>query len=427
MASLVMSALAHSATTAKSWAERARETLAHQAGGWYTYLLMDMGLAIVTAAATMLFISAAAEPGSRAPDMVAYILGGVIGAVLLMRRRWPLATLLISAAILFIYYSLNYPGIAPALPLAVALYTAVTAGRLRWGLSISAFFIATGLLVTLIHRHDPLLPTLGPMTDQAALLAVVLLLGEAVRNRRQYMAEVRERLQRTEREREREAARLVAEERLRIARDLHDVMAHTITAITVQAGLALDALDDSPMQTRTSLAAIRTASREAMSEIKATIGVLRSDEEGMAPRSPTPTLDQIEQMIDKAQNAGLRIEATVAGTPRPLSAAVSAAAYRIVQESVTNILRHSGAHHATITICYEPAALRLEIADSGGVGSAIPSAGSPERIQQGGGHGLLGMKERAASLTGWLKAGPQSGGGFVVQAWLPTGEEIRGG
>ncbi|MEO7001131.1 MAG: hypothetical protein ABI068_04985 [Ktedonobacterales bacterium] len=146
--------------------------------------LVDMELVVAVAAATILSISVATEPDSRSPDAVAYALGGVIGIVLLARRRWTLAVLLASATTLFVYYSLNYPGIAPAVPLAVALYTAVAAGYLRWGLPISAFFIIAGLIVNVINKHEPLFLTLTQMTDQAALLAVALMLGEVVRNRR---------------------------------------------------------------------------------------------------------------------------------------------------------------------------------------------------------------------------------------------------
>lgn len=377
-------------------------------------LAVDVGLAVVVAAANTVAISVASEPGSRPPDALAYALGIVIGALLLARRRWPLAVLIGSVATLLVYYALNYPGIAPAIPLAVALYTAVDDGHLRWGLSVSALFICAGLVVPLIHRHESPLPVLTSTVQQAALLAAVVLLGEAVRNRRRYTAEVHERLRRVEDDREREAARRVAEERLRIARELHDVMAHTIAAITVQAGLAVDVLDDSPAEARKALGAIRTASREAMAEMKATIGVLRAGEGESAPRSPAPGLDQIEGLLAMVRDAGLRVEVKTEGTPRPLPAAVDTTAYRIVQESLTNVVRHSGASLVTVEICYKPNALGIEIADDGrGANTHYIHTGQP-------GHGLIGMVERASTLGGWLKAGTRPEGGFLIQALLPT-------
>jgi signal transduction histidine kinase len=381
-------------------------------------LLLDAGLAVLVAAANTVAISVAREPGSRPPDALAYGLGVVIGALLLGRRRWPLAILVVSVATLNVYYTLNYPGIAPALPLAVALYTAVAAGHLAWGLPIAAFFIGAGLFVRVVDRHEALLPVLTQMVQQAALFAVVLLLGEAVRNRRRYLAEVRERLQRAEADREREAARRVAEERLRIARELHDVMAHTIAAITVQAGLAIDVLDDSPAEARAALGAIRAASREAMAEVKATVGVLRSSDGVAAPLSPAPGLDQVDGLIAVARGAGLRVEVVVTGDPRPLSAAVDTTAYRIMQESLTNVVRHARASLATVEIRYEPGALGLVVADNGIGADVSVDTGLPE----GSGHGLIGMVERASALGGWLKAGPRPSGGFLIEASLPTEE-----
>lgn len=381
-------------------------------------IVVDAALAVLVAGANTVAISVASEPGARPPDALAYALGVTIAAPLLARRQWPLAVLLASTATLILYYALNYPGIAPAVPLAVALYTAVAAGHLRWGLPIAVFFIVAGLVVAAIRKQEALLPVLTQMVQQGALLAVVLLLGEALRNRRRYMEEVRERLRRVEDDRRREAARQVAEERLRIARDLHDVMAHTIAAITVQAGLALEVLDASPAEARQPLLAIRAASREAMAEIRATVAVLRAADGAAAPLSPAPGLDQLGGLLSVAQQAGLHVGLAVTGDPRPVPAAVDNAAYRIIQESLTNVVRHSGANHATVEIRYEPAALVLEVADEG--------RSSGRRVETGpleeSGHGIIGMVERASALNGWLKAGPRPGDGFLVQAWLPTGD-----
>lgn len=377
-------------------------------------LLWDVGLAVLVAAANAVAINVASESSSRSPDALAYALGVVIGVLLLGRRRWPLSVLIASVAALIIYYSLDYPGLSPAVPLAVALYTAAAAGHLRWGISVSVFFICGGVVVRVVRENGLLLPVLTSTVQQAALLAVVLLLGEAVRNRRQYMEEVRERLRRAETDREREAARRVAEERLGIARELHDVMAHTIAAITVQAGLAIDVLDDSPAEARTALDTIRAASREAMSEVKATVGVLRGGGGDAAPLSPVPGLDQLDGLFSMAQNAGVHVESKVIGSPPSLPAAVDTTAYRIVQESLTNVVRHACADLASVEISYEPDVVLIEIADNGrGVDTGNGY------VEQSG-HGLIGMEERASAVGGRLKTGVRPEGGFLVQAWLPT-------
>ncbi len=389
-----------------------------------TNTLVDMGLAALVAAGNVVASSVASEPTSRAPDALAYLLGILIGAVLVVRRRWPLAVLLASTVLLLLYYSLNYPGIPPAVALSVALYTAVVAGYLRWGVPIAAFFVLAGLFVVVVRKHEPPLLMLAEMAQQAALLAVLLLLGEVVRNRCLYVEEVQKRQRHVEQDRAREAARQVTEERLRIARDLHDVLAHTITAMSVQAGLALDLLDDAPTQARTALGAIRTASREAMTEIRATIGVLRAGDDGPIPRAPAPGLAQVENLVTEAVQAGLHVETCVTGDPRPLPTTVETAAYRIIQESLTNAIRHAQATIATVQIDYEPTALCIEIsnnetgsADSNGNGRQPGGLLDDENHE---GHGLNGMRERAIALGGSFLAEPQANGGFHVHASLPT-------
>jgi signal transduction histidine kinase len=391
-------------------------------------LVIDIGLALLVAIANVIAISVASEPDSHPPNALAYALGVAIGAAALARRRWPLGVLLASTALLLLYYSLNFPGIPPAIALSVALYTAVEAGYLRWGVAIAVFFVGAGLFVVVVRKHEPGLFEVAQMAQQAALFAVVILLGEVVRNRRRYQEEVQERLQRTAADQEREAARQVAEERLRIARELHDVMAHTITAINVQSSLALEALDDAPTQARAAVSAIRTASREAMAEIRATVGLLRQDESDMAPRAPTPGLDQIDGLISETRRAGVRVEMTIFGEPRPLTAAVSAAAFRIVQESLTNVIRHAQAHSASISVRYEVAGVGISIADDGiGAPTGAPPDDRSSQPSTQGGHGLRGMQERAAALGGRLSAGPQPGGGFLVETWLPTAESTSDG
>jgi len=377
-------------------------------------LVVDAGLAIIVAVVVAIAIRVASEPDSRPPDAFAYLLAVVMGAVLLSRRRWPFAVLIVTVLTLLVYYSFRYPGVSPALPLAAALYTASAAGRFRSSLLVAAFFLCAGLFVRGFREQAPLLSLMISTIQDAALLGAAALLGETVRSRRLRLAEAQDRLRRAETEREREAARRVAEERLRIARELHDVLAHTIAAISVQAGLALDVLDDSPAQARTALSAIRAASRSAMTELKATVGMLRAGDDRLAPRSPPAGLDQLDQLVAMVRDAGLRVDVAVTGEAHPLPAAIDRAAYRIVQESLTNVVRHAGATCVSVAISYEDAALALSIADNGG-GAARGQPAPP-------GHGLVGMRERAVMLGGTLETGPRPGGGFLVQAKLPTQE-----
>jgi len=383
--------------------------------------LVDIGFAALVAAGNVVAISVASEPTSRAPDALAYVLGILIGAVLMVRRRWPLAVLIASTVLLLLYYSLNYPGIPPAVALSVALYTAVVAGHLRWGLPIATFFVLAGLFVVVVRKHEPPLLMLAEMAQQAALLAVLLLLGEVVRNRRLYMDEVQKRVQQVEDDQAHEAARHVTEERLRIARELHDVLAHTITAMSVQAGLAIDLLDEAPAQARMALSAIRTASREAMTEVRATIGVLRAGDDATAPPIPAPGIAQVERLVAEAAQAGLHVETIVTGDPRPLPATVETAAYRIIQEALTNAIRHAHATGATVQIDYEATALSLDISNN--VTNASDGSGSPALAalenEHRGGHGLIGMRERAIALGGSFLAEPRADGGFQVRTSLP--------
>jgi signal transduction histidine kinase len=372
----------------------------------------DAALALAVVAVNVVAIGVAREPGARPLDPLAYALASSYGILLLSRRRWPLGVLLASTAALLAYYSLGYPGLSPAFPLAVALYTAALAGYVRWGLVITAFFMLAGAFVTAVREGTPPNQVFAGFLPQASLLVTLLLLGEAVRSHRAWQVEVGERLARAEAEREREAARRVEQERLRIARELHDVMAHTISVITVQAGVAADVLVDAPGKAREALATIRAASREAMGELRATVGVLRGGDGRRAPLAPAPGLGQLEGLMETARRGGVRVETVMAGEPRPLPPAVDLTAYRILQESLTNVVRHAGASTATVTIGYRPEAVVLEVCDDGR-GAAETVASDP------GGYGLVGMAERVAAIGGRLEAGPRPAGGFRVRALLP--------
>jgi signal transduction histidine kinase len=245
-----------------------------------------------------------------------------------------------------------------------------------------------------------------------ALLAGATALGDATRNRRAYIDEVERRAADAERTAEEEAIRRVDEERLRIARELHDVTAHSLSIVAVQSGVALHVLDTDPEAARTALRAIRETSRDSLQELRGMLGVLRgsADLSPGAPLAPVPGLARLEELVRPLRDAGLAVEIVGAGTVPALPAIVDASAYRIIQEALTNVLRHAGS--ASVHIELDPAedSLRLEVADDG--------SGSIER-EKAEGHGIAGMRERTLALGGTFVAGPRPGGGWRVVAVLP--------
>jgi signal transduction histidine kinase len=247
--------------------------------------------------------------------------------------------------------------------------------------------------------------SLGHSLATFTWLLLVLAGAEVVRIRRERADEVR-------RTRQEEERRQASEERLRIARELHDTVAHAIATITVQSGTALHVLDARPDQARDALRAIRTTGQSALSELRATVGVLREEHEGAAPLDRAAGLERLPALLAAVQAAGLAVTVDTAGDPVPLPSTVDHAGYRILQEALTNVLRHAGPEAAaTVRIGYRPGELCLEVLDDG-TGDGTGEGGT--------GHGLDGMRERATALGGTLAAGPRADGGFAVRATLPV-------
>jgi signal transduction histidine kinase len=359
----------------------------------------DIALSAGVAALTVLVTALAARyhDGERSLGIAGFALLGGAGLALAWRREHPVGVLAATLALTLAYWLLDLPGGPVFLPLIVAFFTAHLAGRRAAAAgSLAAGWIGFALLAPLV-RGDRVGAT-GAAT-LAAWLLVLLGAAEVVRVRREYREEAR-------RAREDEARRRAGEERLRIARELHDVLAHDISLISVQAGVALHLIDERPEQARAALAAIKHASRDALGELRSVLSALRAD--GPAPRSPTVGLARLDEVVSGAAAAGLRVDTAVEGSPEPLPAAVDLAAFRIVQEAVTNIVRHAGPASAAIRLRYGDGDLEVEIRDDGR---------GPDGA--GAGNGLAGMAERAAALGGTLEAGPAGAGGFRVLARLP--------
>jgi signal transduction histidine kinase len=234
------------------------------------------------------------------------------------------------------------------------------------------------------------------------------LAGRLVRQRHVYAAALEERAAALERERDANAKVAAAEERARIARELHDVLSHSVSVMVVQAGAERMALGSERASPAEALAAIENTGRQALAEMRRLLGLLRTEGEPPA-REPQPTVAELEQLVSQVREAGLPVELVIQGQPDALPPGVAVAAYRIVQEALTNVLKHAGAASARVVVRYSPHELELEVADDG--------RGTNE--SNGAGHGLVGMRERVALYGGDFDAGSRNGGGFVVRARLP--------
>jgi signal transduction histidine kinase len=372
-------------------------------------LIAEAALPVMVAAGFLVGSALLARAGTLGPLGYGLLVAGA--AALLVRRNHPVAALAGTVVPAFAYDLLNFPGGLCTIAVGVALFSVADAGHPRVGISavvaVVGGFLAIGVLLGRGHIID-----LVTALWFAGWLVASLILGETTRSRRAYLEEVEQRALDAERSREDEARRRAGEERIRIARELHDVLAHRISMISVQSGVGAHLLDRDPDQARSALIAVNQASKEALQELRATLGLLRQGD-GPEPRAPAPGLAQLEGVIASTTAAGVEVRLDVTGQPRDLPTGVDLAAYRIIQESLTNVIRHARAATARIAIAYGLADVVIQIEDDGrGVDEDGPSAD--------GANGLLGMRERAAALGGELEAGPHAAGGFRVWARLPV-------
>jgi signal transduction histidine kinase len=339
----------------------------------------------------------------------AIALGLGAAASLAGRRRVPGWTLAVSGAVALALLNIDASaGAAAVLAPAVALYSlALRRGRAAQMLAAVAAVAAVVLADTLHAGSPTLLQTLG----HVLLIAIPLLAADAHRTRHAYVALLRERLELAERAREQEGERRAEQERMRIARDLHDVVAHTLTTINVQAATAAHLLDRNPEHAQAALETIEDASREAIGELRAILGVLRDGADRDAPLTPAPGLDAVADLVRRTREEGVDVHIDVAGErPAHVPDAVSLAAFRIVQESLTNARRHAAGAPVRVSLAYEPSGLTLAVENDAG----RPTNGNGVTA----GVGIMGMTERASALGGTLRARRQPDG-FRVDAQLP--------
>ncbi|WP_267241151.1 sensor histidine kinase [Streptomyces sp. PR69] len=356
--------------------------------------------------------------GARTPEPSSLLLMLPAAGALVFRRRAPVAVLGCTGLITVIELIKSEPPAPLAMSAVIALYTVAsrTDRPTTWRVGLPTMITLTGTAMVFGPAPWYAQEHLGIFAWTGMAAAA----GDAVRSRRAFVDAMRERAERAERTREEEARRRVAEERLRIARDLHDVVAHHIALVNVQAGVAAHVMDRRPDQAKEALAHVREASRSALTELRATVGLLRQSGDPEAPTEPAPGLHVLDELITTFRQAGLPVDVARADGGEPLPAAVDLAAYRIVQEALTNVRKHAGPDAtAEVSVVRVGPAVEITVLDSGGGDPADDSAGQPGEGQPGG-HGLLGMRERVAALGGTLTTGPRHGGGFRVQAILPA-------
>jgi signal transduction histidine kinase len=375
------------------------------AGRWSPHdIAVAVGVGFVQVVGTVLAAHHRPQPGRQPLDALGIALLVAGPAVLALRRRFPVAVLEVAFLSTLAYVVIGYREGPIWLGLIVAYINAAWRGR-RWAAwATLAVGWAAFLWLPYWFGRDRA-PVGHEILGLAAWLLVLAAVAEVVKVRR-------ERAQEAARVRREEAERRASEERLQIAQELHDVLAHNISLISVQAGVGLHLIDEHPDKARAALAAIKDASKEALGELRSVLDVLRREGDA-APLVPAPRLAaDLEGLVTKAASAGVAVRVEVSGEERPLPPGVDRAAFRIAQEALTNVARHAGGASATVLIGYGDDALTLQV-DDDGPGGAPSSDGS--------GRGLTGMRERAAALGGRLDAGPRPGGGFRVRAWLPLG------
>ncbi|WP_078969799.1 histidine kinase [Streptomyces natalensis] len=384
-------------------------------------------LAVDAALAAMVFVAtlcgAVADPhgphgprfGVRELSATTVVLAALACTALIARRRFPRTVLAATGALTVVELIVRSsdPRAPVAFSAVLALFTVASRTDRPTTWRVGALTVVVLTAAAMLFGEHPWYAqqnlAIFAWTGMAAAA------GDAVRSRRAYVDAIRERAERAERTREEEARRRVAEERMRIARELHDVVAHHIALVNVQAGVASHVMDNRPDQAKQALAHVREASRSALTELRATVGLLRQSDDPKAPTEPAPGLGVLDQLVDGFVRAGLPVDLQAPPAPQALPASVDLTAYRVVQEALTNVRKHAGdGARATVRIIRTEAALTVTVQDDGG----RPDDG-PAAAPDGGGHGLIGMRERVFALRGTIVTGPRAQGGFQVRVTLP--------
>ena len=359
--------------------------------------------AAVAAAVGLAVLSAwLANPDDDHGALLGLLFAVAASAPLLIRRRWPFAALAAVGALAVA--SRDEPSVS--LPLLVLVFTV---GYQRTWPATAAAAVLAAVAYTIAQGT-------GELASVVLYCALVAALGLYAGSRRTTMEALSEHAERLDRERALLADRAVAEERVRIARELHDVVAHSVSLMVVQSQALGATVRDERVGEATKTIAV--LGRQAMAEMDRTLKLLRADGDTPNGRGPQPGLDDLDALLERARAAGVRVQIAVEGEPRPLSETLDLSAYRIVQEALTNVVKHAGRADTTVTLGYRSDALELSIVDTG-------NGSRPTAVAGPGGHGLVGMRERAALFGGTLTAGPDGDHGFAVHGVLPYGDGGR--
>ena len=363
--------------------------------------LLDIGPVV-----GLLALALATVDSSRASATLLTV--GLVIVPLVARRFWPLGVLVVVAiGSVATAASTESPWVQIS-AVALASFTMGDLSSDRWRAVLIVLGVAAAMtLGFLVQDADPFLSIVLPFV----ILLPSWLVGDAVRQRRDAANARADAAERAIREREARLRDAAAEERRRVARELHDIVSHSVTVMQVQAGAARQVVRTSPEQAEASLLAVEATGREAMAELRSLLGVL-ADDGGGAGLAPEPGVAQLDGLVDRVRQAGLPAEIEIDGEARPLPAGLDVTVYRIVQEALTNALRYARDARTLVHLTFEPAQLRVEILDDGASGPMLASV-------DGSGRGVVAMRERASRVGGRLEAGPRLGGGYAVRAWLP--------
>ena len=351
-------------------------------------------------------------PGERPASPITWILAAALCAPVLTYRRYPRASLAACLTVLLGYAAGRWAAF-PVLPV-VALTFGITLHSNR-AMALAAL-IAPAVTVPVAVAFQPRpVSSPGVVAFCEIMIVVAWVIAESLRTSRQRLAWMRARAEQIELERAEEAQRAVIAERLRIARELHDVVAHSMSVIAVQSAVGNHVMDAQPEQARHALAAIEATSRSALAEMRRLLGVLRQEGDPQGALAPAPGLADLGSLVTQVQKAGVTVWLQVTGERAALPPSIDMSAYRVIQEALTNVIKHAAPAPASVKVSYAPAAVTVEVADDG---PARPGQQAPAP-PPGHGHGLIGMRERVAVFGGELVAGPRPEGGFLVRAQFP--------
>ena len=372
---------------------------------WFDVLLVAaLGLSIATAV-----VDQGKKNGPQGPMWLDIVLAACLVLPLFFRRRFPFAAP-VAVGVVAVVASFAESTLVPRdfiAPLVGGAAVFLIAQLPDWRQAVAGLALAVGVQAIVVH-NDPR-GQLGQFVFMSLLFVVVWIAGFALGRKFVEADEARERAARAEREREQRARDAVAEERARIARELHDVVGHSVSVMTVQASGVRRLLRPDQEREREALLVVERTGREALAEMRRMVGVLRRPEEAPA-LAPQPSLEHLDRLVEQAREAGLPVELRVAGAVVELPPGVDLTAYRLVQEGLTNAIKHSHATRAEVIVSYGDSQIEVVVSDNGnGVGNG-----------GGGGHGLVGMRERVSVYGGELDAGPQPGGGYRLRAKLPV-------